>query len=65
MPHFNCGEHFFVSFFGSIKTSCKKKILIFPFQNKEFLQEKILQRAPTITERARKVNRAFAQFPGK
>lgn len=27
----------------------------FFFQNKEFLQEKMLQRAPTITERSKKV----------
>uniref|UniRef100_A0A673ILR7 Serine/threonine-protein kinase OSR1 n=1 Tax=Sinocyclocheilus rhinocerous TaxID=307959 RepID=A0A673ILR7_9TELE len=37
----------------------KKKIFVFHFvwQNNEFLQEKLLQKAPTITERARKVRR--------
>lgn len=47
---------FFVnkSFFVN-KNLLEEKILIFPLQNKEFLQEKLLQRAPTISERAKKV----------
>ncbi|KAG8521531.1 Serine/threonine-protein kinase OSR1 [Galemys pyrenaicus] len=35
------------------------------FKNKEFLQEKILQRAPTISERSKKVNGIYLNFPGK
>lgn len=32
-----------------------KFLVFFVLQNKEFLQEKMLQRAPTITERSKKV----------